>query len=67
MIGGGEAIASLEGVTHRYRNVTALDAVTLALPHGLVVGLIGPDGVGKSSLLAIIAGARQIQTETSTS
>src|SRR5512133_3098092 len=27
-----------------------------------MVGLIGPDGVGKSTLLALIAGARQIQT-----
>ncbi len=26
-----------------------------------MVGLIGPDGVGKSSLLALIAGARKIQ------
>ena len=26
-----------------------------------MVGLIGPDGVGKSSLLALVAGARQIQ------
>jgi ribosome-dependent ATPase len=47
---------------HRYGRRAALDAVTLALPAGCMVGLIGPDGVGKSSLLAIIAGARPIQT-----
>ncbi len=40
----------------------ALDAVTLALPAGCMIGLIGPDGVGKSTLLSIIAGARQIQS-----
>ena len=40
----------------------ALDAVTIAIPSGCIVGLIGPDGVGKSSLLAIVAGARRIQT-----
>jgi ribosome-dependent ATPase len=35
---------------------------SLALPAGILVGLIGRDGVGKSSLLSIIAGARQIQS-----
>jgi ribosome-dependent ATPase len=64
MIGGGEAVAYLDDVTHRYGKVTALDSVTLALPAGCMVGLIGPDGVGKSSLLAIIAGARHIQSGT---
>jgi ribosome-dependent ATPase len=62
MIGGNDTIARLDGVTHRYGRVSALDAATLALPTGCMVGLIGPDGVGKSSLLGIIAGARQIQS-----
>ena len=62
MIASGGAVAQLACVTHRYGKVTALDGVTLALPAGRMVGLIGPDGVGKSSLLAIIAGARQIQS-----
>ena len=62
MIGGSDAIAQLDDVTHLYGNVAALDAVTLALPARCMVGLIGPDGVGKSSLLAIIAGGRQIQS-----
>ena len=58
----GTAIARIEDITQAYGKVTALDAVTLAIPAGCMVGLIGPDGVGKSSLLAIIAGARQIQS-----
>ena len=62
MIENGEAVAQLACVTHRYGKVTALDCVTLALPAGRMIGLIGPDGVGKSSLLAIIAGARQIRS-----
>ena len=49
-------------VTHRYGAVFALDRVTLEISSGLIVGLIGPDGVGKSSLLSIAAGARKIQT-----
>jgi ribosome-dependent ATPase len=62
MIGGGDAIASLNNVTHRYGKTAALDSITLALPAGCTVGLIGPDGVGKSTMLGIIAGARQIQS-----
>lgn len=42
----------------------ALDAITLDLPAGCLVGLIGPDGVGKSSLLSLIAGARAVQEGT---
>jgi ribosome-dependent ATPase len=62
MTGRGLAVARLEGVTQRYGKVRALENVTLALPAGSLVGLIGPDGVGKSTLLAIVAGARQIQS-----
>jgi len=62
MTGEDGAIARIEDVTQRYGKVAALDAVTLPLPVGCMVGLIGPDGVGKSSLLAIIAGARHIQS-----
>jgi len=55
-------VARVAGVSHRYRKVHALDNVTLDIPAGCSVGLIGPDGVGKSSLLALIAGARRIQS-----
>jgi ribosome-dependent ATPase len=41
--------------------VRALSDVGLDIPAGCMAGLIGPDGVGKSSLLALIAGARKIQ------
>jgi len=59
-----EMVARVAGVSHRYRKVCALDDVTLDIPVGCRVGLIGPDGVGKSSLLALIAGARRLQTGT---
>ncbi|MBV2186648.1 MAG: ribosome-associated ATPase/putative transporter RbbA [Rhizobium sp.] len=55
-------VVRTQGLGLRYGKVTALDDVTLDLPAGCVVGLIGPDGVGKSSLLALIAGARKMQT-----
>ncbi|MBY0340689.1 MAG: ribosome-associated ATPase/putative transporter RbbA [Rhodocyclaceae bacterium] len=54
-------IARLDGVSLRYSQTRALDGVSLAIPAGRMVGLIGPDGVGKSSLLALVSGARQLQ------
>jgi ribosome-dependent ATPase len=55
------AVAQLSGVTLRYRHTVAVDAVDLDIPAACMVGFIGPDGVGKSSLLALISGARKIQ------
>ena len=57
----GAAAVRLDGVRHRYGGVGALDGVTLNIPAGRMIGLIGPDGVGKSSLLGIMAGAKAIQ------
>ncbi|TXG95968.1 MAG: ABC transporter ATP-binding protein/permease [Rhodocyclaceae bacterium] len=54
-------VARLSGVSLRYGAVVALESIDLALPSGCTVGLIGPDGVGKSSLLALVSGARMIQ------
>ena len=59
--GAGGPVASVSGLVLRYGAVTALDGVALEVPPGRMVGLIGPDGVGKSSLLALLAGARIIQ------
>ncbi|TBW08767.1 ABC transporter ATP-binding protein/permease [Azotobacter chroococcum] len=55
-------VAQLAGVGLRYGRTRALDDLDLSIPAGCMAGLIGPDGVGKSSLLALLAGARQIQT-----
>jgi len=59
--GEGAPAARLEGVTHRYGKTTALNGVSLTLNAGAMTGFIGPDGVGKSTLLALVAGARRIQ------
>ena len=64
MTAGGEPIARLAGLTHRYGAATALAGVTLSIPAGIMAGFIGPDGVGKSTLLGLIAGAKRIQTGT---
>lgn len=54
-------VLRLTGVSQRYGKTLALDAIDLAIPAGRMVGLIGPDGVGKSSLMALAAGARAVQ------
>ena len=54
-------VVRLNGVGLSFGSTRALDQVTLNIPSGLMVGLIGPDGVGKSTLLSLIAGARIIQ------
>ncbi len=54
-------VVSAKGVSLRYGKTLALDGVDLDIPPGGTVGLIGPDGVGKSSLLSLIAGARVMQ------
>ena len=55
-------VASLDRVSHRYGSIIALDDITLDIPAGGIAGIIGPDGVGKSALLALIAGVRRIQS-----
>jgi ribosome-dependent ATPase len=55
------AAARVQGLSHHYGRTVALDDVTLEIPARCMVGLIGPDGVGKSTLLALIAGVRRIQ------
>jgi ribosome-dependent ATPase len=55
-------LARLSGVSHRYRRITALSDVELDLPAGRMVGFIGADGVGKSTLLGLLAGVRVVQS-----
>ncbi|MDH3512265.1 MAG: ribosome-associated ATPase/putative transporter RbbA [Gammaproteobacteria bacterium] len=54
-------IAQVDGLSHRYGDAVAVEDIDLQVPAGNIVGLIGPDGVGKSTLLALIAGVRKIQ------
>lgn len=64
MSGSPAPVARLVSVTHRYGGTRALDGVSLDLPAGCMAGCIGPDGVGKSTLLGLIAGARAMQSGT---
>ncbi|HDG1678057.1 ribosome-associated ATPase/putative transporter RbbA [Kluyvera ascorbata] len=55
------AVARLEHVGQHFGATVALRDISLTIPSRRMVGLIGPDGVGKSSLLSLIAGARVIE------
>ncbi|WP_137221224.1 ribosome-associated ATPase/putative transporter RbbA [Shewanella sp. MEBiC00475] len=54
-------IVCIKGVSHTYKKVNAIEDVSLTIPSGMMVGLLGPDGVGKSTLLALISGVRKLQ------
>ena len=52
---------TVENLSHCYGKTTALQQISLQIPQGATVGLIGPDGVGKSTLLSVIAGVKILQ------
>jgi ribosome-dependent ATPase len=62
--GAREPVARLSEVSHFYGKIAAVDKLTMNVAAGMMVGLIGPDGTGKSTLLGLIAGARKVQQGT---
>jgi ribosome-dependent ATPase len=56
-----EPVVKVEQLSQRYGKAVALADVNLEIPANKMIGLIGPDGVGKSTLLGIIAGVRKMQ------
>ncbi|WP_227027192.1 ribosome-associated ATPase/putative transporter RbbA [Corallococcus soli] len=59
--GSSRLVVSIQDVTHRYGKVVALDGISLDVPTGIMVGIVGPDGVGKSTLMALVAGSKKMQ------
>jgi inositol transport system ATP-binding protein len=57
-------LLQVDGLTKRFPGVTALDAVSFAVEHGEVHGLLGENGAGKSTLLKIISGAQKPDSGT---
>ena len=49
-------VLQAEGLTKRYHNVAALDGLDLQLPAGKIIGLLGPNGSGKTTFMKIAAG-----------
>lgn len=59
-------VLELDGVTRRYGDVTAVDAVSLRVAAGEVVAVVGPSGCGKTTLLQVIAGLTRVDVGTVT-
>lgn len=55
------AVVEASGISHSYGKIQALDNISLRFASGQIIGVIGPDGVGKSTLLALLAGAKKLQ------
>ena len=51
-----ETVLSTVGLSMRYTNKLALDKLTLDLPQGKIVGLLGPNGSGKTTFIKLAAG-----------
>ena len=49
-------VFSLRGVRKAHGDKVVLDNVTLSFLHGAKIGVVGPNGTGKSSLFKIMAG-----------
>ena len=47
----------LDGVVRRYGDVVALDGISLTVPSGILLGVIGPSGAGKTSAVKIMTGS----------
>lgn len=52
----GEAVVTVEGLTKRYGEVTAVEDLSFALTAGTVTGFLGPNGAGKSTTLRLLLG-----------
>ena len=50
------ALLEVNGVTKRFRGVTAVDNVSLRVHRGEMVSLIGPNGAGKSTMFNCLSG-----------
>jgi ABC-2 type transport system ATP-binding protein len=54
-----EPAARLAAVRKRYRDVIALNGLNLEVRRGEVLGLLGPNGSGKTTTISILAGTRR--------
>lgn len=54
----------IENVVKKFGDISALDNVSLTIPHGVLVCFLGPSGCGKTTLLRSIAGLEDISSGT---
>jgi len=55
----GEKVIDIEGVSKRYGDRLLIDDLSFSVPRGAIVGIIGPNGVGKTTLFRMITGQEQ--------
>jgi ATP-binding cassette ChvD family protein len=55
----GDNVIDVNGVSKAYDNRLLIDNLTLSIPKNAIVGIIGPNGVGKSTLFRMIIGEEQ--------
>jgi len=60
----GDVVVEAKGVTKGYGNKVLLDGVDFTIPKGAIVGVIGPNGVGKSTLFRMITGKEKPDSGT---
>ena len=54
-----DSILEFKNITKKYGNKTALDNLNLSIPRGSIVGLLGPNGSGKTTMLKLVTGLLQ--------
>ncbi|HEY7883941.1 MAG TPA: energy-dependent translational throttle protein EttA [Cellvibrionaceae bacterium] len=62
----GDKVIELENVSKSYGDRLLIDNLTLSIPKGAVVGIVGGNGAGKSTLFRMIAGSEQPDSGTIT-
>lgn len=62
----GDLVIEAKDVTKAYNGRVLLDNVSFTIPKGAIVGVIGPNGVGKSTLFKMIAGKEKPDSGTFT-
>lgn len=60
----GDIVVEAHGVTKAYDHKVLLDNVSFTIPKGAIVGVIGPNGVGKSTLFRMITGKEKPDSGT---
>ena len=62
----GDKVIDINGVSKAYGNRVLIDNFTTSIPKNAIIGIIGPNGVGKSTLFRMIMGVEKPDSGTIT-